>query len=343
MKLNTKSIVIIDASVENYQQLLKGVVPGVKPFLLGGDTDGIQQIGDILQKNPETDTLHIISHGSPGCLYLGNSQLSLDTLKGYESQLQQWQLDNLLLYGCNVAAGDGGEEFIDKLHRLTGAEIAASKSLTGAAVKGGNWELEVRTGKSKLSLALQVEAMASYSDTLNLQFEWAKQIGGSRDDNVSSITTDSNGNVLVGGNFRSNIDIDGDGNNDLTSNGDRDGYAAKLDSNGNLVWAKQIGGSRRAYAYSITTDSSDNVFVGGSFQGNIDIDGDGKNDFTSNGFMDGFVIKLSEQTSSPQSSPPPTDTEPTRFDFNADGVADIFWRHPNGANRIWLMNDEGTR
>ena len=298
MKLNTKSIVIIDASVENYQQLLNGVIPGVKPFLLGGDTDGIQQIGDILQKHPETDTLHIISHGSPGCLYLGNSQLSLDTLKGYEPQLQQWQLDNLLLYGCNVAAGDGGEEFIDKLHRLTGAEIAASKSLTGAAVKGGNWELEVRTGKSKLSLALQVETMASYSDTLNLQFEWAKQIGASSSGDVSSITTDSNGNVLVGGLFQGNIDIDGDGNNDFTSNGfgdGGDGYVAKFDSNGNLVWAKQIGGSIDDNVNSITTDSSGNVLVAGGFGGNIDIDGDGNNDFSSNNDSsnnDAFAAKL---------------------------------------------------
>ena len=304
MKPNTKSIVIIDASVENYQQLFNGVVPGVKPFLLGGDTDGIQQIGDILQKHPETDTLHIISHGSPGCLYLGNSQLSLDTLKGYESQLQQWQLDNLLLYGCNVAAGDGGEEFIRKLHRLTGAEIAASKSLTGAAVKGGNWELEVRTAQTKPSLALQVEAMASYSDTLNLQFEWAKQIGGGSSDYAESITTDSSGNVLLAGDFWGNIDIDGDGNNDLTSNGNLDGYAAKFDSNGNLVWGKQIGGSSSDRANSITTDSSGNVLVGGYFYGNIDIDGDGNNDFTSNGDHDGFVVKFSDDTNSP-----PTDLD----------------------------------
>ena len=33
-------------------------------------------------------------------------------------------------------------------------------------------------------------------------------------------------------------------------------------------------------------------------------------------------------------------------DFNADGVDDILWRHQshkNGPNRIWLMNDDGTR
>ncbi|MDE5069216.1 MAG: VCBS repeat-containing protein, partial [Trichodesmium sp. St4_bin8_1] len=38
--------------------------------------------------------------------------------------------------------------------------------------------------------------------------------------------------------------------------------------------------------------------------------------------------------------------DPVHFDFNADGVADILWRHkslPNGPNRIWLMKNDGTR
>ena len=31
-------------------------------------------------------------------------------------------------------------------------------------------------------------------------------------------------------------------------------------------------------------------------------------------------------------------------DLNGDGVADILWRNENnGANHIWLMNDDGTR
>ncbi|MDE5089696.1 MAG: DUF4347 domain-containing protein, partial [Trichodesmium sp. St16_bin2-tuft] len=236
----------------------------------------------------------MISHGSPGCLYLGNSQLSLDTLKGYEPQLQQWQLDNLVLYGCNVAAGDGGEEFIHKLHRLTGAEIAASKSLTGAAVKGGNWELEVRTAQTKPSLALQVEAMASYPDTLELRFEWAKQIGSRGvTDWISSITTDSSGNVLVVGSYSRNVDIDGDGNNDLISHENRvDGYVAKFDSNGNFIWAKRIAGGGHDHALTITTDSSDNILMGGKFYGSIDVDSDGNSDLKTSGFHDGYVVKL---------------------------------------------------
>jgi hypothetical protein len=84
----------------------------------------------------------------------------------------------------------------------------------------------------------------------------------------------------------------GDGNNDLTSNGNlfKDGYIAKFDSGGNFVWAKNIGGSGSDRTYSITTDSSDNVFVGGNFSGQIDIDGDGIYDL--NSYFDGYVAKF---------------------------------------------------
>ncbi|MEG4201764.1 DUF4347 domain-containing protein [Microcoleus sp. Pol12A5] len=160
------TIVFIDAGVENSQQLIEGVIPSAEVFVLDGRADGIEQISLVLQHRQNIDAVHIISHGSPGCLYLGNSQLSLDNLIHYAAQLQQWDVANLLLYGCNVAAGDAGEEFITKLHALTGSEIAASKSLTGSAAKGGNWELEVTTTQMQPVLALQAEAMANYGSVL---------------------------------------------------------------------------------------------------------------------------------------------------------------------------------
>ncbi|MEG4530398.1 DUF4347 domain-containing protein [Microcoleus sp. D2_18a_D3] len=119
-------IVVIDAGVENADLLIEGVISTTEVFVLDGTADGIEQISLVLQHRPNTDAVHIISHGSPGCLYLGNSQLSLDTLNGYATQLQQWDVAHLVFYGCNVAAGDAGEEFIARLHKLTGAQIAAT-------------------------------------------------------------------------------------------------------------------------------------------------------------------------------------------------------------------------
>ena len=286
------TLVFIDAGVDNYQQLFDGVVATAQPFVLDTATDGIQQIDQILQQYPGQKTVHIISHGAPGCLYLGNTQLSLDTLKHYAPQLQQWDIDNLLLYGCHVAAGDGGEDFVSKLRSLTGAEIAASVTLTGAAVKGGNWEWEVNTGQVNQPMALQTEVIATYSGVFNVQLEFAQNIGGSSFDEGLGIATDSNGNVWATGTFEGTIDIDSDGNNDLTSNGGNDSYVAKFDSNGNLLFAQNIGGGSSDEGLGIATDSNGDVWATGYFEGTIDIDSDGNNDLTSNGGQDSYVAKF---------------------------------------------------
>ena len=78
-----------------------------------------------------------------------------------------------------------------------------------------------------------------------------------------------------------------------------------FDSNGNLVGAKNIGGSSSDIPQSITTDSSDNVLVGGGyFSNNIDIDGDGGNDLTSNDFQYNPSFFLCEHVLFPKENPP---------------------------------------
>ncbi len=176
--LNTTStLVFIDAGVDNYHSLVDGVISTAEVFVLDKTADGIEQISQVLQQRQNIDAVHIISHGSPGTLYVGNTQLSLDTFKHYKNQLQKWDIRNLVLYGCNVAAGDAGEEFIAKLHALTGGEIAASKTLTGNAEKGGNWDLEVTVGEEKPVLAFQSSVMAAYEGVLTqtTNFEQANQ------------------------------------------------------------------------------------------------------------------------------------------------------------------------
>ena len=56
------------------------------------------------------------------------------------------------------------------------------------------------------------------------------------------IAVDSSGNVYTTGRFRETVDFDpGVGTTNLTTNGNDDIYVSKLDSSGDLVWAKSFG------------------------------------------------------------------------------------------------------
>ncbi|MCZ8189833.1 MAG: DUF4347 domain-containing protein [Microcystis sp. LE19-338.1B] len=158
-ELNT--VVFLDAGVTDYQSLQAGVIPGVATVILSPKEDGIEQISAFLPQNPQISTIHHVSHGAPGCLYLGNCQLNLTNIYDYRQQLQNWaKINRILLYGCQVAAGDGGTEFINKLSQITGAKIAASSRRVGNAALGGSWELEVSLPATKGENKTFVETLA---------------------------------------------------------------------------------------------------------------------------------------------------------------------------------------
>jgi len=72
-------------------------------------------------------------------------------------------------------AGDAGEEFITKLHHLTGATIYASTTKVGNAALGGNWELDVTTTtkvqnlKSKIPSLFSPAALQNYAGVLHFK------------------------------------------------------------------------------------------------------------------------------------------------------------------------------
>ena len=75
----------------------------------------------------------------------------------------------ILLYGCNVAKGDLGAAFAQRLSQLTGANVAASTSLTGSAKKGGDWELGYTTGAMDASLAFGAQVQEAYQGILAIK------------------------------------------------------------------------------------------------------------------------------------------------------------------------------
>ena len=130
----TTMLVVIDPTVEAPHKLAEGVQTGASVLLLNPNFDSIAQITTALAAG-NYGSLHLISHGSPGRLHLGKTNLNSDNIAQYKQQLLEWRIAEILIYGCNVAANP---DLLIKLHVLTGANIAASAQEVGQ----GNWNLE---------------------------------------------------------------------------------------------------------------------------------------------------------------------------------------------------------
>jgi hypothetical protein len=123
---------------------------------------------------------------------------------------------------------------------------------------------------------------------------WAKHIGGADGDRGFSIATDPAGNVYVTGAFVGTVDFDpGPGTLTMTSGSTYgDMYIVKLNTAGNLVWAKQFGGTGGISGYSIAVDASGNTYTTGSFTGSIDFDpGAAVYNLTNTGSYDIYICK----------------------------------------------------
>ena len=131
-------------------------------------------------------------------------------------------------------------------------------------------------------------------------FLWAKKVGGNIFDLGLAIKVDAAGNVYTTGFFAGfNIDFDpGVGVFNLSSSMSvEDVFILKLDTNGNFVWARNMGGVGYDRAYSIAVDASGNVYTTGIFDKTADFDpGAGTFNLVSNlntvGSNDIFVSKL---------------------------------------------------
>jgi hypothetical protein len=110
----------------------------------------------------------------------------------------------------------------------------------------------------------------------------------------NSIALDSQGNVYISGNFGRTADFDpGPRTFNLTAAGGLDVFVCKLNTSGNFVWAKKLGGASSEDCSSMALDLQGNIYISGNFRGTADFD-PGPNVFNliSAGANDIFAIKL---------------------------------------------------
>jgi len=129
-------------------------------------------------------------------------------------------------------------------------------------------------------------------------FLWAKSIGASGYQTGTSIAIDPTGYIYICGNFRNSIDFDpGPAIYYLTPTGMIDIFIQKLDTNGNFVWARSLGGSFDENIKSITLDHLGYIYVTGAFQDTVDFNsGLATENLISEGSNDIFLLKLKQYT-----------------------------------------------
>ncbi|MDQ8036256.1 MAG: DUF4347 domain-containing protein [Pedobacter sp.] len=157
-----KELLFVDANIDGYEALIAGLGSNIEVHTLQGQGWSAQMKSVLEQHQGDIAAVHLVSHGTAGELRLAGSSITSTNLDAYAplwAAMKQslTQDGDLLIYGCDVAAGDSGTAFIQALSERTGADVAASVNASGSTAAGGDWMLEAHYGL--------VAARSVYEDT----------------------------------------------------------------------------------------------------------------------------------------------------------------------------------
>jgi hypothetical protein len=188
----------------------------------------------------------------------------------------------------NITAAGGYDIYISKLNTngdfVWGKRLGSSNQETSysiitdlrknvyvTGIFSGTCDFDPGSGNFNLTSVGQDDIFIIKLDS-NGNFRWARRIGGADIDIGYSIACDDSGNVYTTGYFFGPVDFDpGTGVYNLSASS-IDDFILKLDSVGNFVWAKKMGGPFDCKGYSITIDELQNVLSTGTFAGAVDFD-----------------------------------------------------------------------
>ncbi len=141
--------------------------------------------------------------------------------------------------------------------------VSVTSPFAGSIYAVGNFKgASVSFGSDTLANSGNSDMYLVRYDTLG-NVVWAQRAGGTGLDQATSVSLDAYGNIYVCGYYQSpNLVF---GPDTLTNLGYQNAFLVKYDTAGNVIWAKNIGGTNTDEAVGVATDASGNVVVAGSF------------------------------------------------------------------------------
>ncbi|MBB4864968.1 putative repeat protein (TIGR01451 family) [Pseudomonas nitritireducens] len=166
-----RNLVVIDARLENRDQLSANLPVGTTALVVDAGQDAISAISNALAQLGKVDSIQIFSHGATGQFTLGNQTFTSQSVDQLGERLSAWRSElnagaDIQLYGCDVGAGSAGQALVNELARWTGADVGASSNATGSTSAGGDWNLEVRNGDVDKAIALSATTLVDFHGLL---------------------------------------------------------------------------------------------------------------------------------------------------------------------------------
>jgi hypothetical protein len=166
-------------------------------------------------------------------------------------RLRVRSLEDRCLLSSGWAVSNLGSGTFSQLPALSQPDTAGNLYLTGYFTGSATF------GSTTLNASTESTYVAKVDPNGN--FLWAEQLGGAPGNTFwDGIALDGGGNVYVTGNFSGTAAF---GGTTLTSAGGADIYVAKLDPNGNVLWARSAGGAGTDWAMRVAADGSGNVYL----------------------------------------------------------------------------------
>jgi hypothetical protein len=233
--------------------------------------------------------------------------------KNADSSAQSLAIDakGNLIVGASIDA-EGFDDDISQILKLDKkGKLAWKKTINSggwkgvtdvaADAKGGVYATGTFSGALKLGKTTLETADSFDTNIFIVRYDkngkqiWAKQFGGDSSRKAHALVTDSKLNVYVAGYIYGNTDFNTDPEEEtiLTTSG-YEGFLAKLDKNGELSWAKKIAGTTGdSDVNSVNVDEGGNVYIAGSFNDSLNLDGATLTDeMSDNLYDDAFIAKL---------------------------------------------------
>ncbi len=193
-----------------------------------------------------------------------------DTLKNhgifsYDFFLVKFNTSGNILWAKSF--GGSSEDYASDINLGNDGSIVVSGNFLSPAITFGDTTLTIADSSTSYMFDMFIVKFDADGNVL-----WAKSAGGNQVDHGFGNCIDMNNNIYVTGNFRSSTISFGD--TTLTNNGSWDMFVVKYDANGNVLWAKSMGGTQFEAGNNIMLVENGNIIVAGTLESSSVVIGD---------------------------------------------------------------------